>query len=67
MNAEQAFTTEEAFLSPAETETRWKIDAEPSNIIRLAEQGLLQMPRPEDKFEDEEFSSYNNYSPLNEW
>ena len=66
MNAEYSVMNEEAFLSPAPVETRWKIDAEPSNIIRLAEQGLLHTPNPEDKFEDD-YLAYKNYSPLNEW
>ena len=66
MNAEQ--TIEEAFLSPvqAATPTTWKIGIEPSNIISLAEQGLLHSPKPEDTFEEEDLA-YQRYSPLNEW
>lgn len=67
MNADQAIVTEEAFLSPVETEMTWKIDTEPSNIIRLAEQGLLHTPKPEDKIEHDDYFTYNDYSPLNEW
>jgi hypothetical protein len=70
MNAENAVMEtqiEEAFLSPVPPmETTWKINTELSNIISLAEQGLLHTPHPEDKL-DEEFLAYNNYSPLNEW
>jgi hypothetical protein len=70
MNAENAVLetqSPDAFLSPlAPLETTWKINTELSNIISLAEQGLLHSPDPADKF-DEEFLAYNNYSPLNEW
>lgn len=68
MNAEHVvIDSQEAFLSPVPpTETTWKINTELSNIISLAEQGLLHTPKPEDKW-DEEFLAYESYSPLNEW
>jgi hypothetical protein len=71
MNAETVvLESQETFLSPVQPleplETTWKINTELSNIISLAEQGLLHTPNPEDKF-DEEFLAYDNYSPLNEW
>jgi len=71
MNAEHAvMESEEAFLSPVQPmETTWKINTDLSNIISLAEQGLLHSPKPEDKVEEDYFNyfTYQNYSPLNEW
>lgn len=66
MSAEHV-VREETFLSPAESETAaLKANAAVSNIISLAEQGLLHSAKPEEKFEHETFG-YRDYSPLNEW
>lgn len=68
MNAEHIYMgAEESLFQPiAPLETIWKINAEPSNIIRLAEQGMLHIPKGEDLFE-EEHSTGQDQSPLNEW
>jgi hypothetical protein len=66
MNAEQTYVSEEAFLSPViDQPTTWKLNTELSNIISLAEQGLLHSPKPEDAVDED--LGYPNYSPLNEW
>ena len=63
--AEQAYVTDEVFLSPVPAETTWRVNTELSNIISLAEQGLLHTPQPQDKFED--ISPYEEFHPLNDW
>ena len=65
MDAEQILHSEESFSTVVEAHApEWHIDAEPSNIISLAERGLL-IPDPAEKIPDE--FTYENYSPLNEW
>lgn len=59
--------TSETIFPPVSTlETVWKIDAEPANIIRLAEQGRLHIPKDLEKFEEGYFTGQDQ-SPLNEW
>lgn len=66
MNAEHAFAEQEVLLSPVEKQpVTWQVNTELSNIISLAEQGLLRQPKPEDNIEQD--FGYGTYSALNEW
>jgi hypothetical protein len=65
MDPEQILHSAESFSTVVEPPApQWHFDAEPSNIISLAERGLL-VPDPAEKMPDD--FTYENYSPLNEW
>ena len=64
MNPEQNLAAEVAVITEGKIQPAHWIDGEPTNIISLAESGLLRFPRHEAPSDD---FTYDSYSPLNEW
>ncbi len=70
MKTDQILKVEEAYLNQSSSEVigeqeQWQLDTEPSNIIRLAEQGQFYPQYLRDKI-SEDFVA-DPFCPLNEW